>query len=110
MGSLFRASFFNADDVHMCLDLLVVNPLQLHFLCAMHALIVHCDERLCANEHWPGTSRFCTKLTVHKHRTGENLDFLALINVSRTLARMACISNFCRLCRIFWASLIVGGP
>ena len=86
IGSLFKASFLNADDVHMCLDLLAVNPVQLHFLCAMHALIVHCDERLCANEHWPGTSRFCTKLTVYKRPTGDvSWESHVLINVSQGL-------------------------
>lgn len=96
VGSLFNVSFVNADDVHMCLDLLVVNPMRLHFICAMHALIIHCDERLCVNEHWPGTSRFCAKMTAHNQSTRdvncEDYDDIArvLINVSWTFVCMVC--------------------
>jgi hypothetical protein len=46
----------------MCLDLLVEKPVQLNFICAMHALVIHCDDRLCGDEHWPGTCRFCARL------------------------------------------------
>lgn len=36
--------------------------MQLNFICAMHALVIHCDDKLCADEHWPGTCRFLGKL------------------------------------------------
>ena len=69
----------------MCLGVLTMNPLQLHSTCAMHALVVHCDGRLCTDEHWPGTDLFCTTLKAHIQPVDEvnwDSDDTALVLVS----------------------------
>jgi len=72
IGSLFRVAVLDGGDVHMCLDLLVGNLMHVHFfLCAMHALVTHCDETLCSNVYWPRTSQLVTKLTAQHLPTGE---------------------------------------
>jgi hypothetical protein len=111
IGSLFKVSILNAEDVYVCLDLLVEKPVQLNFLCVMHTLVIHCDDKLCTDEHWPGTSRFCSRLImIHNRPPGEmNVDADDVIDVSLYRCYTYTVLIGDNRCRIFWAFLIVGG-
>ncbi|TFK69828.1 hypothetical protein BDN72DRAFT_581875 [Pluteus cervinus] len=70
LGSLYTAGITTADDIHLCLNFLVNHPPDFTRLCAMHALIVHANDKLCKSKHVAGTTAFRDKLSVRNPETG----------------------------------------
>jgi len=71
LGSLFAIGVITADDVHRSLDLLVNDAVHFDRLCAMHALVVHANDKLCKAKSARSLVRFREKLSVRSPRTGQ---------------------------------------
>lgn len=63
MGSLFCAKVVTAEDIALCLSMLLE---EIHFdrLCAMHAILLHADDRLCKTRNLPALKQFKERLLV----------------------------------------------
>lgn len=70
VGSLFSAGIVTAEDIHLCLDLLVNSSVDFLRLRAMHALIVHANDKLCKTKHAPFMRRFRQQVSVQCRRSG----------------------------------------
>lgn len=69
VGSLFSANVVTAEDIAFCLSMLLEDP---HFdrLCAIHALLVYADDRLCKQRNLPAIIRLKENLRVVNPLTG----------------------------------------
>lgn len=70
IGSFFTVGILSGNDVHRCLELLVDSLANFDRLCAMHALIVHSNDKLCKSRFASATSFFREKLSVQDPATG----------------------------------------
>ncbi|KAG0703574.1 hypothetical protein DFH29DRAFT_998399 [Suillus ampliporus] len=61
MGSLFTAKVITAEDIAICLSILLE---EIHFdrLCAMHALLLYADDRLCKTQNLPALIQLKARL------------------------------------------------
>ncbi|KAG2134801.1 hypothetical protein DEU56DRAFT_404169 [Suillus clintonianus] len=68
VGSLFSAKVMMAEDISLCLSMLLE---EIHFdrLCAMHALLLYADDRLCKTANLPALMQFQTRLRLVDPRT-----------------------------------------
>ena len=73
MGSLFEEKLFRARDVHHCLSLLVEGEKRFDRLCAMHALLVQANDKLCKNRNLPALMQFRNDITCTSTESGEYL-------------------------------------
>ncbi|KAJ7722632.1 hypothetical protein B0H16DRAFT_1788829 [Mycena metata] len=62
MGSFFRHGLINGVDVHTCLGALLHNGRSFLKLQVIHALLVHCGERVCFGETGAATQRLLASL------------------------------------------------
>jgi len=70
LGSLFTAEIVTADDIHLCLGLLINRSVDFDRLCAMHALIVQANDKLCKSKNAAATAGFRENLSVQYSKTG----------------------------------------
>lgn len=63
MGSLFNAKVVSAEDVSLCLSLLLEGEKHFDRLCAMHALLVQANDKLCKSRNLPILMEFRAQLT-----------------------------------------------
>ncbi|KAG1776544.1 hypothetical protein EV702DRAFT_339017 [Suillus placidus] len=63
LGSLFSANIVTADDIALCLSMLLED---IHFdrLCAIHALLLYADDRLCKQRNLPALTRLKEELRI----------------------------------------------
>ncbi|OAX42234.1 hypothetical protein K503DRAFT_388780 [Rhizopogon vinicolor AM-OR11-026] len=63
MGSLFRTNVVTAEDIAVCLSILLD---EVHFdrLCAMHAMLLHADDRLCKSRNLAALKQFREQLFI----------------------------------------------
>jgi hypothetical protein len=63
MGALFCAKVVTAQDIAICLSMLLE---EIHFdrLCAMHAMLLHADDRLCKTRNLAALNKFKEGLSV----------------------------------------------
>ncbi|KAG1719185.1 hypothetical protein EDB19DRAFT_1648658 [Suillus lakei] len=61
LGSFFSAKVATAEDIALCLSMLSE---EIHFdrLCAMHALLLYADDRLCKRPNLPALMQFKARL------------------------------------------------
>ncbi|KAG6337012.1 hypothetical protein ID866_2072 [Astraeus odoratus] len=71
MGSLFTARVATADDVFLCLALLLEGQTHFDRLCAMHALLVQANDKLCKSRNFSALKAFETQLTVADPVSGQ---------------------------------------
>lgn len=62
IGSLYYNGLANAADVHLCLDILLEGPVHFDRLCAMHALVLQSNDKLCKSRNIAETMRLRDKL------------------------------------------------
>lgn len=69
LGSLFTVDIVTAGDIGLCLTMLLAH---IHFdrLRAIHALLLHADDRLCNQQHLPALIQLQNKLRIVDPRTG----------------------------------------
>ncbi|KAG8216095.1 hypothetical protein J3R82DRAFT_8096 [Butyriboletus roseoflavus] len=73
IGSLFDARICNAKDIHVCLSLLSGGEKCIDRVCAMHALMVQANDKLCKNRNLPALMQFRDEITLRDKETGEYL-------------------------------------
>ena len=61
MGSLFYANVVTAEDITLCLSMLL-EEIHLDRLCAIHAMVLHADDRLCKSRNLPAFMQFKDRL------------------------------------------------
>ena len=61
MGSLFYANVVTAEDITLCLSMLL-EEIHLDRLCAIHAMVLHADDRLCKSRNLPALMQFKDRL------------------------------------------------
>ncbi|KAH7928870.1 hypothetical protein BV22DRAFT_1126227 [Leucogyrophana mollusca] len=70
VGSLFDARISTAEDVSLCLSLLVEGTPHFDRLCAMHALLIQANDKLCKNRNKHSVLRFREAITVKDALSG----------------------------------------
>ena len=73
MGSLFDEKISTARDIHLCLSLLLEGEKRFDRLCAMHALLVQANDKLCKNRNLPALMQFRDGITLISRESGEYL-------------------------------------
>ena len=73
IGSLFDTRIFTARDIHLCLSLLLEGEKRFDRLCAMHALLVQANDKLCKNRNIAELMRFRHGITSRDGKSGEYL-------------------------------------
>ena len=73
MGSLFDEKISTAKDIHLCLSLLSEGEKRFDRLCAMHALLVQANDKLCKNRNLPALMQFRDGITSVSEESGEYL-------------------------------------
>ncbi|KIJ64687.1 hypothetical protein HYDPIDRAFT_89578, partial [Hydnomerulius pinastri MD-312] len=58
MGSLYNAKVATAEDIALCLFLLTEGEKHFDRLCAMHAILVQSNDKLCKNRNLPALMQF----------------------------------------------------
>ena len=81
MGSLFTAGIVTADDIHRCLESLMENAAEYDRVCAMHALVVQANDKLCKSKSAPFMKRFREAFPDHNQGVGISR-FLIEVSVS----------------------------
>ncbi|KAH0831226.1 hypothetical protein J3R83DRAFT_13807 [Lanmaoa asiatica] len=71
VGSLFDARISNTKDIHLCLSLLLEGERCFDRLCAMHALLVQANDKLCKNRNLPALMQFKEGITSRDRDSGE---------------------------------------
>lgn len=71
MGSLFDARVFNAGDVHFCLFFLMEGEKRFDRLCAIHALLVRANDKLCKTRYLQDLMHFKDAITSRDVESGE---------------------------------------
>jgi hypothetical protein len=88
MGSLFTVGVVTADDIHRCLEALTGHMIESERLCAMHALVVQANDKLCKSKSAPFIQRFQESLSVYlptiDTQSEESQFFQLLVVVSLT--------------------------
>lgn len=64
MGSLYNAKVVSAEEVFLCLCLLLEGEKHFDRLCAMHALLVQANDKLCKSRNLPTLMEFRAQLTI----------------------------------------------
>ncbi|KAH7883028.1 hypothetical protein F5I97DRAFT_1816109 [Phlebopus sp. FC_14] len=72
MGSLFTARVATAEDIALCLSLLLEGEKHFDRLCAMHAVLVQANDKLCKNRNLAALMHFKETVT-SKDELGEYL-------------------------------------
>ncbi|KAF8558681.1 hypothetical protein OG21DRAFT_1455303 [Imleria badia] len=73
MGSLLGEKISTAKDIHLCLSLLSNGEKRFDRLCAMHALLVQANDKLCKNRNLPALMEFRDGITTISGESGEYL-------------------------------------
>ncbi|KAH7910394.1 hypothetical protein BJ138DRAFT_1126911 [Hygrophoropsis aurantiaca] len=73
LGSMFSARIGTAEDVALCLSLLLEGSPHFDRLCAMHALLVQANDKLCKNRNRHSILRFREAITLKDKVTGTYL-------------------------------------
>ncbi|KAL4071713.1 hypothetical protein J3A83DRAFT_4235774 [Scleroderma citrinum] len=63
MGCLFNAKVMSAEDIFLCLYLLLEGEKHFDRLCAMHALLVQANDKLCKSRNLAALMEFRELLT-----------------------------------------------
>ncbi|KAF9238051.1 hypothetical protein BU15DRAFT_48080 [Melanogaster broomeanus] len=71
MGSLFDAKVATAEDIALCLSLLLEGDKHFDRLCAMHAVLTQANDKLCKNRNLPALMNFKENLTIKDPESGE---------------------------------------
>ncbi|KAG6380229.1 hypothetical protein JVT61DRAFT_8321 [Boletus reticuloceps] len=63
MGSMFSEKISSSMDIHVCLTILLEGEKRFDCLCAMHALLVQANDKLCKNRNLPALMQFRDDIT-----------------------------------------------
>ncbi|KAF9224886.1 hypothetical protein BS17DRAFT_766226 [Gyrodon lividus] len=73
MGSLFNAKVATAEDIALCLSLLVEGDKHFDRLCAMHAVLIQANDKLCKNRNLPALMCLKENITAKDPESGEDV-------------------------------------
>lgn len=73
IGSLFDEKMSPAKDIHLCMSLLLEGEKRHDRLCAMHALLVQANDKLCKNRNLPALMQVRDGIVSINRETGEYL-------------------------------------
>ena len=90
MGGLFSEKISSAKDIHLCLTLLLDGEKRFGRLCAIHALLVQANDKLCKNRNLPALMHFKDDITYISEESGEYIwatdpQSKSLINVGKKI-------------------------
>ncbi|KIJ16420.1 hypothetical protein PAXINDRAFT_155113 [Paxillus involutus ATCC 200175] len=71
MGSLFNARVATAEDIALCLSLLLEGDKHFDRLCAMHAILVQANDKLCKSRNLPALMRLKENITAKDPESGK---------------------------------------
>ncbi|KIK96880.1 hypothetical protein PAXRUDRAFT_10515 [Paxillus rubicundulus Ve08.2h10] len=71
MGSLFNARVATAEDIALCLSLLLEGDKHFDRLCAMHAVLIQANDKLCKSRNLPALMHLKENITTKDPESGE---------------------------------------
>ena len=115
IGSLFNVKMISAEDVFLCLFLLLGGEKHFDRLCAIHALLIQANDKLCKSRNLPNLAEFKARLIERDpvsglYRRASESPALTILQVTAALHRKIVVSTDFGLCihRIFSTPLMDG--
>ena len=73
IATLFDEKISTARDIHLCLSYLLEGEKRFDRLCAMHALLVQANDKLCKSRNWSALMEFKREITSRDEESGKYL-------------------------------------